>query len=141
MERAVTTTTTTTTSGTTTAEGERRHPESVSVELSGCSKEDARIVFEALCACYTSDRCRDDVPREYHEVRPTVWLGTFDVADAPRAECCPIHLGASVDADVQGGYWAIDRFRTTLDSLFTVRDLSGASGDQEQELHIRLENR
>lgn len=41
---------------------------------------------------------------------------------------------------MQGGYWAIERFRTTLDSLFTVHDLSTASGDQERELHVRLES-
>ncbi|CAL9598067.1 hypothetical protein SUDANB6_05395 [Streptomyces sp. enrichment culture] len=122
-------------------DGERSHPESVSVELSGCSKEDARTVFDALCACFSSDRCADDVPREYHEVRPTVWLGTFDVADARQEECGPTRLRASVEADAQGGYWAIERFRTTLDSLFTVRDLCGSSGDQERELHVRLESR
>ncbi|MFI2642260.1 hypothetical protein [Streptomyces sp. NPDC018610] len=122
-------------------DSERAHPESVSVELSGCSKEDARIVFDALCACYTSDRCEGDVPRDFHEVRPTVWLGTFDVAETHGADCGPTRLGASVTADAQGGYWAIDRFRTTLDSLFTVQDLCTASGDQERELHVRLETR
>ena len=122
-------------------DSERAHPESVSVELSGCSKEDARIVFDALCACFSSDRCADDVPHDCHQVRPTVWLGTFDVAEAHGADCGPARLGASVTADVQGGYWAIDRFRTTLDSLFTVQDLSSASGDQERELHVRLESR
>ncbi|MFB7456105.1 hypothetical protein [Streptomyces sp. NPDC056188] len=120
---------------------EPEHPESVSVELSGCTKEDARTVFDVLCACFSSDRCADDVPRDYHEVRPTVWLGTFDVAEEHGAGCGPTRLDASVTADVQGGYWAIDRFRTTLGSLFTVEDLSMASGDQERELHVRLENR
>ncbi|ANJ06051.1 hypothetical protein LZP81_09815 [Streptomyces parvulus] len=123
-------------------DAERLHPESVSVELSGCSKEDARAVFDALCARYaSSDRHTGDATREYHEVRPTVWLGTFDVADARRDESGPAALRESVDADVQGGYWAIERFRTTLDSLFTVHDLSTASGDQERELHVRLESR
>ncbi|WP_121750583.1 hypothetical protein [Streptomyces sp. E2N166] len=120
-------------------DGERLHPESVSVELSGCSKEDARTVFDALCTCFSSDRRSDEVPRDHHEVRPTVWLGTFDVAEA-RGECDPARLRASVEADVQGGYWAIERFRTTLDSLFTVHDLSTVSGDQERELHVRLES-
>ncbi|MET8244362.1 hypothetical protein ABZV31_07955 [Streptomyces sp. NPDC005202] len=122
-------------------DSERPHAESVSVELSGCTKEDARVVFDALCACFSSDRCAEDVPRDYHEVRPTVWLGTFDVADAHRADCGPTRLGASVTADLQGGYWAIERFRTTLDSLFSVQDLSMASGDQERELHVRLVSR
>ncbi|MGV9253567.1 hypothetical protein [Streptomyces sp. NPDC003697] len=120
-------------------DSERPHREPVSVELSGCSKEDARVVFDALCACFTSDRCEEDVPREYHEVRPTVWLGTFNVAEE-HGECGPTRLGASVTADLQGPHCALDRFRTTLDDLFTVRDLSAASGDQEWDLHLRLES-
>ncbi|MBT3152521.1 hypothetical protein HTV45_16850 [Streptomyces sp. CHD11] len=116
------------------------HPESVSVEISGCSKDDARIVFDTLCACFSSDRCSDDVPEEVHETRPTVWLGTFDVADAHESGVRPARLSSSVDADVHGGYWAIDRFRTTLDSLFTVHDLTLVPGDQERELHVRLES-
>lgn len=120
---------------------ERPHPESVSVEISGCSKDDARIVFDTLCACFTSDRCSDDVPEEFSETRPTVWLGTFDVADAREGARPEARLASSVDADVHGGYWAIDRFRTTLGSLFTVHDLSTVSGDQEEELHVRLESR
>ncbi|MDT0396615.1 MULTISPECIES: hypothetical protein [Streptomyces] len=120
---------------------ERPHPESVSVEISGCSKDDARIVFDTLCACFTSDRCADDVPEEFSETRPTVWLGTFDVADAREGARPDARLAASVDADVHGGYWAIDRFRTTLDSLFAVHDLTTVPGDQEKELHVRLESR
>ncbi|MFF5159587.1 hypothetical protein ACFY3N_25790 [Streptomyces sp. NPDC000348] len=120
---------------------ERPHPESVSVEISGCSKDDARIVFDTLCACFTSDRCSDDVPEEFSETRPTVWLGTFDVADVHEGARPRPRLAASVDADAHGGYWAIDRFRTTLGSLFTVHELSTVPGDQEEELHVRLENR
>jgi hypothetical protein len=119
---------------------ERPHPETVSVELSGCSKEDARVVFDTLCACFSSDRCAEDVPQELSTTRPAVWLGTFDVADTHEG-ARPARLAASVTADVQGGYWAIDRFRSTLDSLFSVHEVSTASGDQEEELHVRLESR
>lgn len=119
---------------------ERQHEEPVSVEISGCSKEDARIVFDALCTCFESDRGSEDVPQQLHETRPMVWLGTFEVTDA---QTCPppARLSSPVEADAQGGYWAIERLRTTLDSLFAVRDLSGASGDQERELHVVLESR
>ncbi|HEY8980605.1 MAG TPA: hypothetical protein VIU15_13580 [Streptomyces sp.] len=114
--------------------------ESVSVEISGCHHDDARIVFDTLCACFASDRDADDVPKRLHETRPAVWLGTFEVTDA---HTCPppAPLSATVEADAQGGYWAIDRLRTTLDSLFTVRDLTTSSGDQERELHVLLANR
>lgn len=120
--------------------GQRAHDESVSVAISGCSKEDARIVFDALCTCFESDRCAEDIPQQLHETRPMVWLGTFEVTDAH--ECAPpVHLSAGVEADAHGGYWAIDQLRTTLDSLFTVRDLTSTSGDQERQLHILLGNR
>lgn len=117
----------------------RSHPESVSVEISGCSEGDARVVFDALCASFESDRCAEDVPRLLDPVRPMVWLGTFDVADThPGARAG--RLAGPVTADVQGGYWAIDRFRRTLGDLFTVHDLSAASGDQERDLHLVLES-
>jgi len=121
-------------------DGHRPHPESVSVEISGCSKHDARIVFDALCGCFASDRRAEDVPEDHSETRPTVWLGTFDVTEAHEG-AAPGRLSSSVVADLQGGYWAIDRFRTTLGSLFSVHDLATASGDQEKELHVRLESR
>ncbi|MFF4255218.1 hypothetical protein ACFY1L_28815 [Streptomyces sp. NPDC001663] len=119
---------------------QRSHEEPVSLEISGCSKEDARIVFDTLCACFESDRGPDEVPQQLHETRPMVWLGTFEVTDAHE---CPVpgRLSASVEVDAQGGYWAIERLRSTLDPLFTVRDLSSASGDQERELHVILERR
>ncbi|MGW7131475.1 hypothetical protein ACWGIA_24490 [Streptomyces bobili] len=119
---------------------ERLHPESVTLEISDCSKEDARIVFDTLCACFESDRCAEDVPEQLHETRPMVWLGTFEVSEVH--DCArPSRLASSVTADVQGGYWAIERFRTTLDSVFRVKDLSSVSGDQETELHLLLESR
>ncbi|MFB7497461.1 hypothetical protein ACFC09_22745 [Streptomyces sp. NPDC056161] len=120
---------------------ERSHPESVSVEISGCSKEDARVVFDALRACFTCDRGADEVPQQLHETRPMVWLGTYDVADAHAVPAPPALRGTGVVADVQGGYWAVDRFRATLDSLFRVQETCTASGDQERDLHLRLESR
>jgi hypothetical protein len=120
---------------------ERSHPETVSVEISGCSKEDARVVFDALSHCFTSDRGPEEVPQQLHETRPMVWLGTYDVADSLPVSCSPVRLSSPVLADVQGGYWAVDRFRHTLDSIFTVHETCTASGDQERDLHLRLESR
>ncbi|WP_333772025.1 hypothetical protein [Streptomyces sp. IBSBF 3136] len=119
---------------------DRSHQETVSVEISG-SKEDARLVFDALNTCFASDRAPEEVPQQLHETRPMVWLGTYDVADARESGCPPVHLDASVTADVQGGYWAVNRFRTTLDSMFEVEETCAASGDQERDLHLRLESR
>ncbi|MEU2715544.1 hypothetical protein [Streptomyces sp. NPDC007205] len=122
------------------AHTERSHPETVMVEISG-DKEDARLVFDALGSCFASDRGADEVPQQLHEVRPMVWLGTYDVADARGQGCEPVRLGADVQADVQGGYWAVDRFRHILESMFTVEETCTASGDQERDLHLRLQSR
>ncbi|MEV6114566.1 hypothetical protein AB0L59_19115 [Streptomyces sp. NPDC052109] len=122
------------------AHTERSHPETVTVEISG-TKEDARLVFDALSSCFASDRGADEIPQQLHEVRPMVWLGTYDVADPRGTGCPPVHLAASVQADVQGGYWAVDRFRHTLDAMFTVEETCTASGDQERDLHLRLQSR
>lgn len=119
---------------------ERPHPEPVSVFLSDCTRDDARTVFHTLCACFASDRRDEDVPERSRSARPMVWLGTFDVAE-PHAGSAPAHLDGPVTADVQGGYWAVERFRTALESVYTVHDLTGASGDQERDVHLRLENR
>ncbi|MFC9926494.1 hypothetical protein [Streptomyces sp. NPDC127190] len=120
---------------------ERSHPETVTVEISGCSKEDARIVFDALNSCFASDRGADEVPQQLHETRPMVWLGTYDVAEARGRDCPPVELHSPVQADVQGGYWAVDRFRHTLDAIFSVEETCTASGDQERDLHLRLQSR
>ncbi|MFF9088487.1 hypothetical protein ACF1BE_19070 [Streptomyces sp. NPDC014991] len=119
---------------------ERSHPETVTVELSG-SAEDARIVFDALRSCFASDRGAEEKPQQLHESRPMVWLGTYDVADTRAGDCPEVRLGSAVQADVQGGPWAVSRFRTKLDSMFTVEETSAASGDQERDLHLRLESR
>jgi hypothetical protein len=121
---------------------EQLHEEPVSVQLTGCGKEDARIVFDALGACFASDRSPDDVPQQLDETRPMVWLGTFEVSKAREWPPPPpsARLSSSVEVDAQGAYWAIERLRTTLDSLFTVHDLGSASGDQERELHMMLDS-
>ncbi|MFD4788451.1 hypothetical protein ACFWN1_15615 [Streptomyces sp. NPDC058459] len=120
---------------------EASRPESVSVEISGCSPDDARVVFDTLSACFASDRDAGDAPRQQDESRPMVWLGTYDIADAHTGNCPPARLSSSVQADVQGGYWAVDRFRAALDEMFTVQETAAASGDQERELHLLLGSR
>ncbi|MEU6387225.1 hypothetical protein ABZ847_27135 [Streptomyces bauhiniae] len=120
---------------------EASHPETVSVEISGCSPDDARVVFDVLSACFASDRDAGETPQAQDEARPTVWLSTYDIADSRTGSCPPAKLSASVQADVQGGYWAVNRFREALDEMFTVEETATASGDQERELHLLLGSR
>ncbi|MGW7486875.1 hypothetical protein [Streptomyces sp. NPDC054786] len=111
----------------------------VQVEVTDCRPEDAHRVFQALNAIFTSDRATDDAPHASAGAGTTVWLTTVEVSQAP-AQAAPRRLTAPVTATVQGGYWAVDRLRAGLAHVFTVRDVGSASGDQEQEVQLRLES-
>jgi hypothetical protein len=117
------------------------HSESqVVVALSGGAKEDAHTVFGALRTAFACDRAADDVPREAPGGRPAVWTATFDATEV-LSEPGPARLTAPVVATLQGGYTAVRVLRKTLTSAFTVRMVGTASGDQEEEVQLRLESR
>ncbi|MEV6400729.1 hypothetical protein AB0M39_39130 [Streptomyces sp. NPDC051907] len=109
----------------------------VVVTLSGCSKEDADAVFHVLAKSYASDRADDDAPQYMSDAGTTVWTSTFEVSPehAPPER---VPLTASVRADVQGGYWAVDRLEETLADAFEVREEGMAAGDQEKDVLLRL---
>ncbi|GLF97047.1 hypothetical protein [Streptomyces yaizuensis] len=111
----------------------------VVVTIAGCAEEDADTVFHVLSRTYHSDRADDDAPAQVTEGRTTVWTATFDItAAAPPAG--PVRLTAPVEAEIQGGYWAVDRVRETLAAAFVVHDEGMAAGDQEKDVQLRLES-
>ncbi|MEU6328498.1 hypothetical protein ABZ851_14645 [Streptomyces sp. NPDC047049] len=112
----------------------------VQVQLTDCPPEDAHTVFTALDTLFVSDRTKDDAPRGPEGTGPVVWAATIDVSDAA-APTVPRRLTEPVAATVQGSYWAAGRLRSGLESAFTVRETGATSGDQEQEVQLRLENR
>ncbi|MFI0773790.1 hypothetical protein [Streptomyces sp. NPDC021212] len=112
----------------------------VVVTLSGHSKQDADAVFGVLGACYPADPASAASPREEAEGHPTVWSATFDVA-GPRQEPAPAPLAAPLTADLQGGPREVEQLRDVLARAFVVRDEGRMAGDQERELHLRLESR
>ncbi|MFG2526585.1 hypothetical protein [Streptomyces sp. NPDC048516] len=112
----------------------------VQVEVTGCPPEDAHTVFTALDALFVSDRAKDDVPREAEGAGTAVWAATVDVSEAP-AQAAPCRLTGPVTVTVQGSYWAADRLRAGLGSAFALQDVGATSGDQEQEVQLRLDNR
>lgn len=120
--------------------GESRDGREVSVVVSGCGKDDARTVFDVLRAAFATDRASVDVPQDVTGKRPTAWVVTVDVSEA-RVVSGPVRLGEPVTADVQGGYWAVDRLRQSLAGAFAVRVVGTVSGDQEEEVRLRLENK
>lgn len=111
----------------------------VVVTIAGCGKEDADAVFHVLGAVYASDRASDDAPEYVTEGRATVWTATFEVT-AARPQASPVRLGSPVRAEIQGGYWAVDRLRETLAAAFVVHDEGMAAGDQEKDVQFRLES-
>ncbi|MFE7750551.1 hypothetical protein [Streptomyces sp. NPDC057428] len=122
-------------------EQKQEHQESgdVVVTLSGCPTQDARTVFEVLRRSFVSDRPASDTPESASDTRPTVWTATVDVSQTKEGPA-PAQLSAPVAIEAQGGYWAVDRFRRTLEDAFTVRLVGTAAGDQEQEIRLRLES-
>lgn len=120
--------------------GEGTEAREVSVVVSGCGKDDARTVFDVLRAAFVTDRASADVPEEIAGKRPTAWVATVDVSEA-RVVSGPVRLGEPVTADVQGGYWAVDRLRQGLANAFDVRVVGTVSGDQEEEVRLRLANK
>ncbi|MYV55129.1 hypothetical protein [Streptomyces sp. SID3212] len=112
----------------------------VVVALSGQDQEDAHTVFSALRTAFGSDRPADDVPQAVTGGRPTVWTATFDASDV-RDEPAAARLSAPVSATLQGAYTDVDSLRRALTAAFSVRIVGTASGDQEEEVQLRLESR
>jgi hypothetical protein len=121
----------------TTASG---YGQEVSVVISGCRKDDARMVFDVLRAAFTTDRASADIPQNIGGKRPTAWAVTVDVTEA-RVVSGAVALGAPVSVDVQGGYWAVERLRRSLAHAFDVQVVGMVSGDQEEEARLCLRNR
>jgi hypothetical protein len=114
--------------------------EQVVVALSGQDKDDAHTVFGALRTAFGSDRGADDKPRMPADGRPAVWTATFDASDV-RDEPRAARLSAPVTATLQGGYTAVESLRRALAAAFSVQVVGTASGDQEEEVQLRLESR
>ncbi|MFD7716361.1 hypothetical protein [Streptomyces sp. NPDC059814] len=109
----------------------------VSVVLSGCAKDDAGTVFDVLRAAFATDRASVDVPQDVTGKQPTAWVATVDVAEE-RVVSGSVELAAPVTVDAQGGYWAVERLRHSLAGAFAVRVVGTVSGDQEEEVRLRL---
>lgn len=112
----------------------------VAITLDSCCKEDAQAVLAALHASFASDRSPQDMPGDAPNGRPMVWVATFDVSRS-LGQPEPARLTEPVVITAQGGYRAVDRLRESLADAFSVRVTGTASGDQEEEVRLRLESR
>ncbi|MFG3296657.1 hypothetical protein ACGF3G_48765 [Streptomyces sp. NPDC048179] len=107
------------------------------VSLTEASRQDAATVFGVLRTTFPTDRSCGYLPQEQPGGRTIVWSAEFE----PTQEWIPtdpIPLRGSVSATLQGGYVAVDQLRKALDVAFAVEERGTASGDQEQEVDLRL---
>ncbi|MEU9384788.1 hypothetical protein AB0D38_29195 [Streptomyces sp. NPDC048279] len=107
------------------------------VSLTGTSRQDAATVFGVLRTAFPTDRSPDDLPQDQPGGRTTVWSAEFE----PTQEWIPtgpVPLRGSVSATLQGDYVAVDRLCDALGVAFAVDERGRASGDQEQEVDLRL---
>ncbi|MEV6765972.1 hypothetical protein AB0N16_36135 [Streptomyces sp. NPDC051105] len=107
------------------------------VSLTGASEEDAATVFRVLRTAFPTDRSAGDVPQEQPGGPSVVWTAEFEPTQ-DWVPVDPIPLEGSVSATLQGDYVAVDQLREALGAAFAVDEGGTASGDQEQEVDLRL---
>lgn len=114
----------------------------VTVQLSGCCREDAQAVFDVLDRVYQlEDTETPSVQTAAEGPAPTVWVATFDTAAGRHEAVAPTHLTAPVGATLTGGYHAVDEVERVLATGFDIQSLQSASGDQETEARLLLASR
>ncbi len=111
----------------------------VAVTLASCATDDARAIFAALHTTFPADREPGDKPSDEEGEGHVVWAATFDVSRTLGLPG-PARLSEPVTVTAQGGYRAVDRLREGLAEAFAVRVVGTASGDQEEEVQLRLDN-
>lgn len=124
---------------------------SVTVTLSDCRAEDAHAVITHLTSLYAYDEAGDArraPDTDAHPHSPTVWQATLDVMTpgtttvipaAPQsAQDRPEVVREHVEVTLQGAPHDLVTVRAALAEAFTLLDEGMVSGDQEQELQLRL---
>lgn len=113
----------------------------VTVQLSGCSREDAQAVFDVLDGVYQLEDLTTPGPQTTTGPSPTVWTATFDTAGGRHQEVRPTRLSSPVGATLSGGYHAVDEVEKVLAVGFDIQSLQSVSGDQETEARLLLASR
>ncbi|MFF5922264.1 hypothetical protein ACFY8C_28610 [Streptomyces flavochromogenes] len=113
----------------------------VTVQLSGCSREDAQAVFGVLDGVYELEDMTAPGPQAATTFSPTVWTATFDTAGGRHQEVRPTRLTSPVGATLSGGYHAVNEVEKVLAAGFDIQSQQSVSGDQETEARLLLASR
>ncbi|MFK0203404.1 hypothetical protein [Streptomyces lavendulae] len=108
----------------------------VGVTVTGCSEADARAVLALLETLFPRNPGTDRPAEAGHGA--TVWVTTLDAAVPTRDRPAPVTLADTVGLTLQGGPRAVERVRVALAGHFAVEEAGSVSGDQEQEIGLRL---
>lgn len=113
----------------------------VTVQLSGCSREDAQAVFGVLGGFYELEDMAAPGPQAAAGPSPTVWTATFDTAGGRHQDAAPTRLSSPVGATLSGGYHAVNEVEKVLAAGFDIQSQQSVSGDQETEARLMLGSR
>ncbi|MFJ8648840.1 hypothetical protein ACIRNI_22295 [Streptomyces sp. NPDC093546] len=111
----------------------------VTVQLTDCDREEARIVFDTLDHVFSACDAPQPGPEQRHDHEPTVWVATFDSSahssDQPPG---PPQLEHPVQALLTGDHHAVAEVEKALGRLFEVRTSESVSGEHEKESRLLL---
>ncbi|MGW7319464.1 hypothetical protein [Streptomyces sp. NPDC054854] len=108
----------------------------VGVTVGDCSPEDAHAVLDLLEHSFSAE---SGAGRSAGSGRSaTVWSATLDAAKPTAGQATPVRLTDTVSVTLQGGPRAVERVKAALAGHFTVEDTGAVSGDQEQEIGLRV---
>lgn len=111
----------------------------VTVQLSDCGREDARIVFDTLDHVFVGCDLPASGPEQRHDHEPTVWMATFDSSARSGGDLPgPPRLTTPVAAVLTGDHHAVEEVEKELGRLFEVRTSESVPGEHERELRLLL---
>ncbi|NBE53992.1 hypothetical protein [Streptomyces boluensis] len=119
----------------------------VTVTLSDCRADDAHAVVDLLTGLFPYEETggAHPVPGADPPHSPTVWAATLDVStspnEPPRTAPLEAPLEAPVEVTLQGAPHDVVAVHAALAEAFTLDDEGMVSGDQEQEVQLRLTSR
>ncbi|MFF4317739.1 hypothetical protein [Streptomyces sp. NPDC001568] len=112
----------------------------VGVTVGDCSPQDAHTILDLLEHSFSGESGESGAGRSAagDGGTATVWSATLDAARPAEGRAAPVRLTDAVSVTLQGGPRAVERVKEALAGHFTVEDTGSVSGDQEQQIGLRV---